>query len=58
MTDVINNFIELINKIVEAIDHVICEMYNDTIHLIDGKLNKIIARVRKKLEISPENKAE
>ena len=75
LTDVINNKIKLINKISETIDHVICEinnetnmvdeiihkaseMDNDTLHLIDDKLNKIVTQTRKKLKITPKNKAE
>ena len=77
LTDVINNYRKLINKIVEIIGHVMCEinnetnmideiihkaseMDNDTLHLIDDKLNKIIAWARKKLKISPKtnNRAE
>ena len=66
-----DDYIKLINKIVKTIDHVICEinnetnmideiihkaseMDNDTLHLINDKLNKIIARARKKLKILPE----
>ena len=64
LTDILNNYIKLINKVVETIHDVICEinnetnmideiihqaseMDNDTLHLVDGKLNKIIARARK-----------
>ena len=59
LTDVINNIINLINKIGEATDHVMREinnepnmidevihkaskMENDTLHLIDDKLDKFI----------------
>ena len=45
-------------NMIDEIIHKASEMDNDTLHLIDGKLNKIIARARKKLKISPENKAE
>ena len=75
LTDVINNKIKLIDKIGEAIDHVMCEinnetnmideimhkaseMDNDTLHLIDDKLDKIITQTRKKLKITPKNKTE
>ena len=75
LTDIINNYIKLINKLDETIDHVICEintetnmideiihkaseMENDTLHLIDDKLNKIIKQAKKELKISSENKAE
>ena len=75
LTDVINNYINLINKIGETLDHVICEinnetsmideiihkasvMDNDTLHLLNDKLNEIITQARKKLKISPKNKAE
>ena len=60
----------MINKIGETLDHVICEinnetsmtdeiiynasvMDNDTLHLINDKLNEIIRQARKKLKISP-----
>ena len=33
-------------------------MDNDTLHLINAKLNEIITQARKKLKISPKNKAE
>ena len=33
-------------------------MDNDTLHLINDKLNEIITQARKKLKISPKNKAE
>ena len=66
LTDVINNKIDLVNKIGEVIDHVmseiknetnmidekihkVSEMDNDTLHLIDDKLNEIITQSRKKL---------
>ena len=66
---------QVINKVGETLDHVICEinnetsmideiiykasvMDNDTLHLIDDKLDKIITQARKILKISPENKAE
>ena len=48
----INNETNMIDKII----HKASEMDNDTLHLIDGKLNKIIARVRKKLKIRLNNK--
>ena len=65
LTDVINNKIELINKIGETTDHFLreinnetnmineiihkaSEMDNDTLHLIDDKLDKIIKQTRKK----------
>ena len=65
LTDVINNRIELINKIGETTDHFLreinnetnmineiihkaSEMDNDTLHLIDDKLDKIIKQTRKK----------
>ena len=67
LTDVINNKIELINKIGETTDHFLreinnetnmineiihkaSEMDNDTLHLIDDKLDKIITQTRKKLK--------
>ena len=66
LTDVINNKIDLVDKIGEVIDHVmseiknetnmidekihkVSEMDNDTLHLIDDKLNKIITPSIKKL---------
>ena len=67
LTDVINNKINLINKIGERIGQVRCEinnetnmineiinkasvMDNDTLYLIDDKLDKIITQTRKKLK--------
>ena len=66
LTDVINNKIELVNRMGGALDHVmseiknetnmidekihkVSEMDNDTLHLIDDKLNEIITQSRKKL---------
>ena len=66
LTDVINNKIELVNRMGEALDHVmseiknetnmidekihkVSEMDNDTLHLIDDKINEIITQSRKKL---------
>ena len=66
LTDVINNKIELVNRMCESIDHVmseiknetnmidekihkVSEMDNDTLHLIDDKLNTIITPSIKKL---------
>ena len=66
LTAVINNKIELMNKMGGVIDHVmseiknetnmidekihkVSEMDNDTLHLIDDKLNEIITQSRKKL---------
>ena len=66
LTDVINNKIELVNRMDGAIDrvmseimnkanmidekiHKVSEMDNDTLHLIDDKLNEIITQSRKKL---------
>ena len=66
MTDVINNKIELVNRMGGALDHVmseiknetnmidekihkVSEMDNDTLHLIDDKINEIITQSRKKL---------
>ena len=66
LTDVINNKIELVNRMCESIDHVmseiknetnmidekihkVSEMDNDTLHLINDKLNEIITQSRKKL---------
>ena len=66
LTDVINNKIELVNRVGGALDHVmseiknetnmidekihkVSEMDNDTLHLIDDKLNEIITQSRKKL---------
>ena len=66
LTDVINNKIELINKLGETIDQVLheinnerniinekileaSEMDNDTLYLIDDRLDKIIIQTRKKL---------
>ena len=68
LTDIINNYINLVNKIVDTmcnvmseinnetnmIDEIIhkaSEMDNDTLHLIDDKLNKIIARAKKNLKL-------
>ena len=45
----INNETNMIDEII----HKASEMDNDTLHLIDDKLNKIMARARKKLKISP-----
>ena len=64
MTDVINNEIELVNRMCESIDHVmselknetnmidekihkVSEMDNDTLHLINDKLNKTISQSMK-----------
>ena len=64
----INNEIQLINKIGETINHIRHEinnktnmvneiihkasvMDNDTLHLIDDKLDKIIRQTRKKIKI-------
>ena len=72
LTDVINNEIQLINKIGETINHIRHEinnktnmvneiihkasvMDNDTLHLIDDKLDKIIRQTRKKIKIMLEN---
>ena len=66
LTDVINNKIELVNRMGGALDHVmseiknetnmidekihkVSEMDNDTLHLINDKLNEIITQSRKKL---------
>ena len=66
LTDVINNKIELVNRMCESIDHVmseiknetnmidekihkVSEMDNDTLHLINGKLKKIMNQSRKNL---------
>ena len=66
LTDVINNKIELVNRMGGALDHVmseiknetnmidekihkVSEMDNDTLHLIDDKINEIITQSRKKL---------
>ena len=66
LTDVINNKIELVNRVGGALDHVmseiknetnmidekihkVSEMDNDTLHLIDDKINEIITQSRKKL---------
>ena len=66
LTDVINNKIDLVNKIGEVIDHVmseiknetnmidekihkVSEMDNDTLHLINVKLNEIMNQSRKNL---------
>ena len=66
LTDVINNKIELVNRMGRVIDHVmseikneinmidekihkVSEMDNDTLHLINDKLNEIITQSRKKL---------
>ena len=38
---------------IDEIIHKTSEMDNDTPHLINDKLNKIIARARKKLKIPP-----
>ena len=68
LTDVINNEINLINKIGERIGQARCEinnernmineiihkasvMDNDTLYLIDDKLDKIITQTRKKIKI-------
>ena len=67
LTDVINNKIELVNRMCESIDHVmseiknetnmidvkihkVSEMDNDTQHLINYKLKKIMKQSRKNLE--------
>ena len=72
LTDVINNKIELINKLGETIDQVLheinnesnvinekilkaSEMDNDTLYLIDDKLDKTIIQTRKKINIMLEN---
>ena len=64
MTDLINNEIELVNRMCESIDHVmselknetnmidekihkVSEMDNDTLHLINDKLNKTISQSMK-----------
>ena len=64
LTDVINNEIELVNRMCESIDHVmseiknetnmidekihkVSEMDNDTLHLINDKLNKTISQSMK-----------
>ena len=66
LTDVINNKVELVNRMGGVIDHVmseiknetnmidekihkVSEMDNDTLHLINDKLNEIITQSRKKL---------
>ena len=43
---------------IDEIIHKASDMDNDTLHLIDDKLNKIIAGARKKFRTIPENKAE
>ena len=67
LTDVINNKIELVNRMCESIDHVmseiknetnmidekihkVSEMDNDTQHLINYELKKIMKQSRKNLE--------
>ena len=67
LTDVINNKIELVNRMCESIDHVISEiknetnmidekihkvseMDNDTQHLTNDKLKKIMNQSRKNIE--------
>ena len=67
LTDVINNKIELVNRMCESIDHVmseiknetnmidekihkVSEMDNDTQHLINDKLKKIMKQSRKNIE--------
>ena len=72
LTDVINNKINLINKIGERIGQARCEMNNetnmineiihkasvidnDTLYLIDDKLDKIITQTRKKIKIALKN---
>ena len=40
MTDVINNKIELVNRMCESIDHVISEIKNET-NMIDEKIHKV-----------------
>ena len=69
LTDVINNKINLINKLGERIGQARCEinnetnmineiihkagaMDNDTLYLIDDKLDKIITQTRKKIKIT------
>ena len=66
LTDVINNKIELVNRMCESIDHVmseiknetnmidekihkVSEMDNDTLHLMNVKLNEIMNQSRKNL---------
>ena len=67
LTDVINNKINLINKLGERIGQARCEINNetnmineiihkagvmdDTLYLIDDKLDKIITQTRKKIKI-------
>ena len=40
MTDVINNKIELVNRMCESIDHVMSEIKNET-NIIDEKIRKV-----------------
>ena len=40
LTDVINNKIELVNRMCESIDHVISEIKNET-NMIDEKIHKV-----------------
>ena len=75
LTDVINNKINLINKIGETIDHVMCEinneinmidekihkaseMDNETLYLIDDKLDKLDKFITQKIKITLKNKTE
>ena len=72
LTDVINNKINLINKVGKRIGEARCEisnetnmineiihkasvMDNDTLYLIDDKLDKIITQTRKKIKITLKN---
>ena len=75
LTDVINNKINLINKIGETIDNVMREvnnetnmtdeiihkaskMDNDTVYLIDDKLDKLDKFITQKIKITSKNKTE
>ena len=45
-------------NMIDGIIHKASEMDNDTLHLIDDKLDKIITQIRKKIKITPKNKTE
>ena len=44
LTDVINNKIELVNRMCESIDHVMSEIKNET-NMIDKKIHKVSERI-------------
>ena len=69
LTNVINNKIELVNRMCESLVHFmswinnkinmidkkihkVCEMHNDTLHLINDKLKEIMTRSIKKIGLT------